>query len=159
MNKEDEMYRGIGGWLILPTIGLIIAPIRLSLFVFKDLLPIFTQGYWSVLTTPGSEVYHHLWAPLLIFEAVGNIGFIIFAIIVMVYLFTKSRLLPRMIIAFMILNLLFVIADFFLANMIPAVAEQRDIADLKELVRTFIGTVIWVPYFLFSKRVQQTFVN
>ena len=159
MVEETKSYEGIGGWLILPLIGLFIVPIRISLLVLKDLVPIFTEGHWNVLTTPGSGAYHPLWAPLLIFECAGNAIFIIFSIVLLVFFFPKSRLLPKLIIFYLVLNLLFVAGDFFLADLIPAVAEQSNPHSAKELGRAIIGAMIWVPYFLFSKRVKQTFVR
>ncbi|MEA1994815.1 MAG: DUF2569 domain-containing protein [Campylobacterota bacterium] len=155
----EKSYEGIGGWLILPIIGLIITPIRVTLLMFKDLAPIFTEGYWNVLTTPGSEAYHPLWASLIIFESVGNIVFIIFPIVLLVFLFRKSKLLPKLMISCLVLNLLFVASDFFLSDLIPAIAEQNDSGSIKELARTVILAVIWIPYFLVSKRVKQTFVK
>jgi hypothetical protein len=159
MAEEMKSYEGIRGWLILPLIGLFIAPIRISLTIFKDLVPVFTEGYWNVITTPGSNTYHPLWAPLIIFECVGNIVFIIFSIVLLIFFFRKSRLLPKLMISYLILSLLFVVSDFFLADLIPAVADQRNYQDTKEIARAVIGTIVWVPYFLVSKRVKQTFVR
>ncbi len=159
MAEEAKSYEGIRGWLILPLIGLFIAPIRISLLVFKDLVPILTKGHWNVLTTPGSGAYHPLWAPLIIFEFMGNAIFVIFSIVLLVFFLQKSRLLPKLIISYSILNLLFVAGDFFLADLIPAVAEQSNPQDAKELGRAIMGAVVWVPYFLLSKRVKQTFVR
>lgn len=159
MAEETKSYEGIRGWLIVPLIGLFIIPIRIFLLFFKDLVPIFTQGHWNVLTTPGTDAYHPLWAPLIIFECVGNAVFVIFSIVLLVLFFRKSRLLPKLMVFYLILNLLFVVGDFFFADLIPAVAEQSNPQDVKELGRAIIGVIIWVPYFLVSKRVKQTFTK
>jgi hypothetical protein len=159
MVEETKSYEGIRGWLILSLIGLFISPIRMSISVFRDLVPIFTEGHWNVLTTPGSSAYHPLWAPLIITECAGNAVFVIFSIVLLVFFFRKSRLLPNLIISYLILNLVFVAGDFFIADMIPAVAEQSNSQAAKELARAIIGAVIWIPYFFVSKRVKQTFVR
>lgn len=159
MPEETKSYEGIRGWLVLPLIGLFINPIRISLLVFKDLVPVFTEGHWNVVTTPGSGAYHPLWAPLIIFECVGNGAFVIFSIVLLVLFFGKSRLLPKLMMFFLVLNFLFVAADFFFADLIPAVAEQSNPQDVKELARSIVGAIIWVPYFFVSKRVKQTFVK
>lgn len=159
MVEGTKSYEGIRGWLILPLIGLFISPIRISISVFRDLVPIFTEGHWNVLTTPGSGVYHPLWAPLIITECVGNAVFVIFSVVLLVFFLRKSRFLPNLIISYLILNLLFLAGDFFIADMVPAVAEQSDPQAAKELGRSIIGAVIWVPYFFVSKRVKQTFVR
>jgi hypothetical protein len=159
MVEGTKSYEGIRGWLILGLIGLFISPIRISISVFRDLIPIFTERHWNVLTTPGSGAYHPLWAPLIITECVGNAVFIIFSIVLLVFFFRKSKLLPNLIISYLILNLLFVAGDFFIADMIPAVAKQSNLQAAEELARAIIGAVIWVPYFFVSKRVKQTFVR
>jgi hypothetical protein len=68
MATVNEEPRGLGGWLILPAISLFVTPIVSAVSFYNDYLPIFREGYWEVLTTPGSEAYHHLWAPFITFD-------------------------------------------------------------------------------------------
>lgn len=159
MGAGAQGLKGIGGWLILPIIGLFVMPIRLAISLQNDFLPIFQQGYWEILTTPGTEAYHHLWAPLLIFEIVGNAFFILFDLVLLYLVFTKHHLFPKLFIVFLASNLAFVTVDFFAADLIPAIAGQDDPESLKELGRTVIGALIWIPYFLTSERVRNTFVK
>jgi hypothetical protein len=154
----QKQYDKIGGWLILVAIGLIFTPIRLLVVIVKDLLPVVSGDTWSRLTTPGTESYHVLWAPLLIFEIVGNCLFILFPIIVAIFFFQKRQFVPRLIIVLLLSNLVFVAIDYFAADLIPFIANQEDMGSLIELIRVFIACVIWVPYFLVSKRVKGTFV-
>jgi hypothetical protein len=79
MVQKQNAYEGIGGWLIVPLIGLLVTPIRIFASVYQDLLAIFPEGYWDVVTNPGHELYHPLWAPLIIIELLGNFVFILFA--------------------------------------------------------------------------------
>jgi hypothetical protein len=157
--NAPKQYNKIGGWLILVAIGLILTPIRLLVVVAKDLLPVFSGDVWSRLTTPGTEAYHPLWAPLLLFEIIGNGLFILFPIIIAIFFFQKRQFVPKLIIVLLLSNLLFLAIDFFAADLIPAVASQEDTASLMELARVFIACLIWVPYFLVSKRVKETFVD
>lgn len=55
MTKVQGAPKGLGGWLILPAIGLFFYPIRIAASFYTDFLPIFQEGYWEVLTTPGRE--------------------------------------------------------------------------------------------------------
>lgn len=151
--------RGLGGWLILPAIGLIVTPIRLMVSLITVFLPIFQKGYWEVITTPGSEAYHQLWAPLIIFEIAGNTFFIIVYIVLIFLFFSKSYRFPTLFIVCLALNLIFVVGDFFFADLIPTVEAQSDFQSVKDLVRFGISAAIWIPYFLVSKRVKNTFVR
>ena len=60
---------------------------------------------------------------------------------------------------FLALNVAFVVIDFFVADLIPAVAAEPDPESTKELIRTIIGAAIWIPYFLKSDHVKNTFIN
>ena len=157
-DAAPQQYDKIGGWLILVAIGLIFAPIRLLVVLFKDLLPALSADTWSRLTTPGTEAYHPLWAPLLLFEVIGNCLFILSPIIIAVFFFQRRRFVPRLFIVLLLANLVFVTIDYFAADLIPFVAAQEDLGSLKELIRALIACAIWVPYFLVSKRVKGTFV-
>jgi hypothetical protein len=156
--KPDSL-RGIRGWLIFPLLGLIINPFRVSFFLYKHLWPIFSKGFWEVLTTPESKAYHPLWAPVLILEMTGNLAIIALGIVALWYFLRKSRLAPRLLISWLGLILVVVWADHFLANLIPAVAKQSHTESIKEIARAVLGAAIWIPYFLVSKRVKATFVN
>jgi len=158
IEATEKQYDNIGGWLILVAIGLIFTPIRLLVVVVKDLLPVLSGDVWSRLTTPGTESYHALWAPLLIFEMVGNCLFILFSIIIAIFFFQKRTFVPKLIIALLLSNLVFVAIDYFAADLIPFIAAQEDMGSLIELMRVFIACLIWVPYFLVSKRVKGTFI-
>lgn len=154
-----KSYDKIGGWLTLVAIGLIFAPLRILLFTFKDIIPVFKPETWSTLTTPTSEAYHSLWAPVLIGELVGNLFFVVFGIILAVLFFQRRKIVPKLAIIFLLTNLGFVVADSLVAGMIPAVAQQDNASTVKEVVRGVVGAAIWVPYFIMSKRVKGTFVR
>jgi hypothetical protein len=156
---KERSYKRIGGWLILLGIALVISPIKVGITLVKDLWPAISNDTWTVLTTPGSNAYHPLWAPLLIFEIVGNTGTIVLCLITLWFFFQKSRVTPQLIIAFLVINLILVAGDSFLSNMIPAVAQQSGPGSARELARSVIGAAIWIPYCLRSKRVKATFVR
>ena len=159
ITTEKQKYQNIGGWLILVGIGIVLSPLRLLLFIGRDLLPVFLSETWTTLTTPGTQIYHPFWGPLLIFELLGNVFFLVFSLVLVIFFFQKRKALPTMIITFYLLNLFFVVSDHFLANLIPLIANQSDQGSLLEIFRSAIASLIWVPYFLFSKRVKGTFVN
>lgn len=159
MNATPAEPKGLRGWLILPAIGLFLAPLRLAVNLMKDFWPIFRDGYWPVLTTPGTEAYHPLWKPLLMFEIVGNTIFILANLALLFFFFTKHWRFPTLFITMLALNVVFVVSDFFMGNAIPAVAATNDPQSAREMARTLAAAVVWIPYFLRSKRVKNTFVK
>jgi hypothetical protein len=151
--------QGLGGWLILPIIGLFILPIKIIIVLTMIHLPIFLKGQWDILTNPNSEVYHALWGPILIGEITFNIFFFLFSVFLLIILFKKKTYFPKLIITYYILNTTIMIIFYYLSGLIPAVAETPDPESARELVRTIIGSAIWIPYFIVSKRVKHTFIN
>jgi len=155
----DTSPRGIGGWLILVVIGLVLTPFRVGYFLLTTHWPIFRDGAWPILTTPGTEAYHPLWGPLIVFEIVGNLGCIALAVIGLWLLLRKSRHAPRAVTGLLAWAALFGVIDYFAGDLIPAVAAEPDPNDLGQLARTLVSAAIWIPYFRLSRRVKATFTE
>jgi uncharacterized protein DUF2569 len=158
--SKEKSRKGIGGWLILPLLGLIISPLRLIYMIYDDLWPIFSPDYWAELTNPDSLSYHPLWYSLLVFEVAGNLIIFLLGLAALLSFLRKSRKTPRLVIIWLLLALVFAAADTYFKGFIPGAAEQFDnISTSSDLWRTGITAVIWIPYFLASKRVKATFLN
>lgn len=158
MNDKNDL-KGLGGWLILIGIGVVIGPFRLAAEMVPLYYGIFTDGTFEVLTTQGSEAYHVMWGPLIVFETVFN-SLLILASCYLIYLyFSKHYLFPKVYIAIVIFSLVFIPFDAWLASFVLPDEPMFDSATTKEFARTIFTTVVWVPYMLISKRVKATFVE
>ena len=62
-------------------------------------------------------------------------------------------------IMFLVTRALFQAADLGVALMIPATAARTGPADYGALASGILVTLIWVPYFIRSRRVQLTFTR
>lgn len=158
--QDNSAPVGLGGWLILVIIGLVVSPIRIVVMMLQNHVPIFTDGTWALVTTPGSEAYHPLWGPLIGFEIVGNLALVALAFATLFLLVVRSRAAPIAAIAWYGGALLFVGLDALLAQQIPLVANQpMDPQTIGEIVRSVVAAAIWIPYFLVSRRVKATFTR
>jgi VanZ family protein len=157
--SEQKLLKGIGGWLILPLLGLILSPLIKIYMIYEDLWPIFSPDYWDDLTSPTSELYHPLWSRVLIFEVAGNVTIFLLGLAALVSFLKKSRKAPRLVIMWLLLALVFVAADSYFRGYIPGAVQEYDNILSSELLRAGIPAAIWIPYFLISKRVKATFVN
>lgn len=120
---------------------------------------IFNEGYWEVLTTPGSLAYDPLWSPILISEIAVNTGLII-ALLYMIFLFfSKKRLFPKYYIGILLFTLVFMVADMLALKVVLPNEPMFDPETTKEFIRSIIGALIWIPYMLVSKRVKATFIQ
>lgn len=153
MNNNNDL-NGLRGWLILVGMSVVIAPFRLAYEFGPLFYSIFTDGTFEILTT-----HHHLWGPLLVCEAVYN-SLMVLASFYLIYLFfSKHYLFPRIYIAIVLLSLLFIPLDAWIASFIITDEPMFDPATTKEFARTLFSAVIWVPYMLVSKRVKATFAE
>jgi hypothetical protein len=149
--------RGLGGWLALVSLILLLSSLFSLAFLIQLYVPLFTNGSWAVLTTPGSEAYHPAFAPLLISELVVNCAFIVAQVWLLVLFYKCSRRFPKLYIWVALLHLLFVLVDAWVASSVLSEAVL-DGGTTAMIVRSAVSVVIWVPYMLVSRRVKNTFV-
>jgi hypothetical protein len=137
---------GIGGWLILPAIGIVVAPIWFAMNVF-DYFPGFE------LLEPGTLVH-----AMTMVEILGLIGFAILGTLTAVQFFTYKRSAPRLYRTFMVGQLLFLVGEYWAA----AILLGRPMFDASSgfaIGKWLVACLIWIPYFLYSARVRNTFVR
>lgn len=152
--------KGIGGWLLLPAAGLVIMPFRMAYQFHQEILPALAPETWNALTSTGSPAYHPFFGVTIIFEAAANVVLFCFTLWLLVLFFKKSKKFPRLAIIWLLAIGVVQIIDFLLIQQIPAVASQPAGMDaIKYIGRSIVGIIIWVPYFLRSQRVKNTFVE
>jgi hypothetical protein len=158
-HSGEISHNKIGGWLILFAIGIVLYPVGILISIFTELLPAFFHENWSVLTTPGSKGYHPLWTPMLLAELIGNICFFFFSICLVVFFFQRRKLVTKLAVLFLLSNLIFVGFDYLLTQFVLMNATSVNLDTTINLIRTGVASVIWIPYFILSKRVKGTFIN
>lgn len=145
--EDPNDLNGIGGWLILPAIGLAISPF-ISLHGVYRTLEVLTGSHYQAFLSfrPGL-------AALILFEAITNT--ILFASLVCLnYLFhTKKRAFPTAMILYFCGQFFLLLIDHLMAMRFNPNAQWTAVA------RSFFAALIWIPYFLNSRRVEATFVN
>jgi transglutaminase-like putative cysteine protease len=147
---------GLGGWLILVGIGVTVSPFRI-LGTIWETLPSYGAATWSNLTTPGAASYNALWAPILMFELIGNISMLVLSGLLIWLYFRRMRQFPIVYIGVGILSWVFVASDLALAGFVsPAPPEPTNW--IREFARLPM-TLIWMLYMLRSRRVRNTFVR
>jgi hypothetical protein len=146
---------GIGGWLILPIIGILLTPLRaLSLI-----------GTYSEM----SEAMPYLSTAQKVFvtiEILVNAVFMVIApIVLLILLFKRMALFPRVFIIWGLANIAFLVLDLIGAQaLFGEVMAQTgtplfDAETVKEFGRGIVLSLVWVPYMALSRRVKNTFVN
>jgi hypothetical protein len=150
---------GIGGWLILPLIGLVLTPLGAVVALLTQQIPAFTEGHFSRLTDPNFVNYHPLWGPLLILEPLATITLAAMAIWALVLMARKKKAFPRLMIAFYTFSVVYMLIDTTLGLQIPHIAAEGKAELIGQMLRAGIVAAIWIPYMRVSRRVKNTFVN
>lgn len=164
VQQESKKYNpfgpsGLGGWLVLVQIGLIATLFMVAFQLLNYNLPSFSPEYWDILTSVQGELYHPLWAPLIVFEAASNVLLLLLCIFSLVLFYQKKALLPRVIILFYCSSLLISLIDYIMLLNIPLSREVSEGSGIRNLIRSAFTCAIWVTYFLKSERVRNTFVR
>ena len=146
---------GIGGWLLLPLLGLALSPLRVMADSVTTFGPLFENDMagWNNLFAGGPAV-----AALVVFEVLANLALIIYPWVVLTYFLRKKRVVPRlMIVWFIAIPAIFLIDATALHFAAPDVSDWG--SSTRDIVRGVVAAAIWIPYFLLSVRVRNTFVH
>tara|TARA_R110002051_G_scaffold143507_5_gene216460 strand:- start:2918 stop:5443 length:2526 start_codon:yes stop_codon:yes gene_type:complete len=152
--KENTELPGqaIGGWLVLPIIGLSITPFVILYQIYLN--EYFDANIWNGFRLGGYENAGML-NVYLGFELFYNFAFLTFTILTLFMLFNKRTGTPTMMIIFYTSNLLVIILESFFMNQVGI----PDPTATSDIIKVAIASAIWIPYFLNSNRVKSTFVN
>lgn len=157
--RHPSIISGLGGWLVLVQIGLYGTLLLQVVQLFRYTVPALLPEMWGAVTSPQSELYDPLWAPTLLFELAVNVSLPLFCLYTLVCMYRKLARVPRLMIVFYSANALFAIVDYALLNLNPMARELVDDNSVKDIVRSIFACAIWIPYFVRSIRVKNTFVN
>jgi hypothetical protein len=144
---EDNYLNGIGGWLILPVIGLALAPFFYIHGIYADFHVLYGSRFQTSLDTrPGLVA-------LIYFELINNSVFIAASIGLNLLLYKKRRIFPTYMCIYLLAQFLFVLADHLMA------LRFNPDSSWAMAQRAFFTCVVWVSYFVRSKRVEATFTR
>ena len=156
---EEQKLEGIGGWLIVVAIGICLSPFRIIASVYPIYSSIFSDGSWEALTTPGSEFYNPLWAPIIGAEIALNSLLVVGWLIIAWLFFNKKQAFRGWYIGILLFTIVFLFADAFAIKTVLPSEEVFDPDTIKEIVRSLVFAAVWIPYVLISERVKATFVR
>lgn len=160
MSDGSPDLRGLGGWLILVGIGVVLSPFQVVFLLSTTFYPIFTDGSWELLTKPTSEFFTPHLAQILVFEISINLIILTASLHLIFLFFRKQRNFPKVYIGIVVFNFTFILLDAWLATIVfPEKPVFDDAGTLQELARSAPALLIWTPYMLLSKRVKATFVE
>ena len=139
--------RGIGGWLILVALGLGFGPIGLLLALGASVLLLLSpEGQTLVAAHPGV-------AGLLLFNAVTDAVLIVLLILLNIVFYKTKKTFPRWAIGYLVVSFILEIA------MHQMMLQYMPTYPSIDAFVSLAAAAVWIPYFLLSRRVKQTFIN
>ena len=148
---------GLGGWLILPMLGLILSALG-QVIALPDIFATFGQ---LGLSGVGGLASNLVQLDILLALAL----YFVAPIALLVLMLGKKRSFPRNFIRWAIAAAILVVFDLLLGYWLGHAALEASgegffgYATLREAIAPLAGLVIWTPYMLNSLRVKNTFVN
>lgn len=162
-NRVEKTIFGLGGWLIPAAIALICAPCFMAFELSNlltpenlDLYKSYFEGSLELGDYPTGAI-----GGLVVFilmEILTNLMLIGLSLFLLYHFFKKSRTLPKWLTAFLLVNVILQIADLIGIHLFPDLIVTT-YQDYNELACWMIMALIWIPYFKYSKRVKETFVQ
>ncbi|MCJ8210799.1 DUF3857 domain-containing protein [Mucilaginibacter sp. RS28] len=143
-------FKMLGGWLILVTIGM-------ALTVLLVLSTLITNGPFDVHTWNSHLSSGFGFRFMILFTAFGNTVELCYAIFCFILLVNRRDILPKAIIGFYTYCAVFIIANYTLsANLLSNGKFGADAG--AAIIRSVLTAAIWIPYFMRSVRVEETFI-
>ncbi len=136
--------RGIEGWLILPAIGLVVGPLVQVVLMAVTYLPLLSK----LGQLEGSL------ANWIVIEFLASAAMLAAYLYVAYLFFNEKRKTPAWFIGLIAASLFINLADSAVGSGVFGFA-----ADASGIFRSLFVCIVWIPYWLLSKRVKNTFVR
>lgn len=148
----------ITGTLYIALFVTLAAPFLTLNSIRKTLLPFSFNETWIAISDKSLETYNPQWVNLVYFEFICNIILFLYTVLLIVLFIQKRRKYATYIIIYFISKVVFITFIMYFKTVIkgpptPTISEISSIA-----LRSLLFTGLWVPYFLLSEKVRETFL-
>lgn len=156
--RENTELKGLGGWLILVGIGLILSVVIIPVGLYP-LFEILDPELWSSLAEFQPETFNPTMRLVVYAELLAN-ALLFMACLYLIFLFFKKHyLFPRCFIAIQVTVVVMILVDSYVISLFNPDMPALDLDTLKSFSRSSIMAAIWISYMLKSERVKLTFVE
>jgi hypothetical protein len=150
--SASEDLEGLSGWLVLVAIGLVVSPFVMLFTIVTVNLPFLTDHRYQPYLSS-----HPAFAALAVFEVITNIIFIASVLGLAFLFFTKRKAFPTFMILYLVTQCGVILFDTIAVHALVPSADLS--AAYTSVARSLIGALVWIPYFVVSRRVKATFIR
>ncbi|WP_017689928.1 DUF2569 domain-containing protein [Paenibacillus sp. PAMC 26794] len=161
IRPEPPVISGLGGWLILIQIGLWVSLVLL-IADMSQVNVIMDPVRWEGVRGVDPELYTEGIRPLLWFGVISSVILLMIVIVNLALLYKKKKQFPRMMIVLCIVNVFIGVMTWIMIARIEVPREQHVLDPTSAFnltIRSLLTCCIFIPYFLKSVRVKNTFVK
>ncbi|MBW8324036.1 MAG: DUF3857 domain-containing protein [Prolixibacteraceae bacterium] len=151
VNPEKQALK-FYGWILLPVIGLYFTPLLVTYQIFNT--GYFSAGLLENFMAQRTDL-PAMMEILFYFELLFNVLIVVLSVFLIILSIQKRITFPKLYIFFRVFVLVGIVFD----SVVSAALLNSDLEGQNELVRTIIGSAVWIPYFIYSKQVKATFVK
>ena len=153
--EANPELTGIGGWLVLVSIGVTLRPLVLLGQLVTSPHHSFNQDVWEAMTIPGHDSYQEALGPVIIAETAGNLLMLIGNLLMVVLFYRRQRAFPLTFIAVIAFS-----AGTHLLKNLETTKSSAAISDgMRAAIQSVAQAIVWIPYMLVSRRVKATFTR
>lgn len=155
---QENTNLTIGGWLVLPAINIVITAFVILFQLFSE--DFFNHNIWvGILNSDLDNSYQILF--FVAAELIYNVLYFTFTILIIILFFNRRSNIPILISVFYVVSFTIPLADTLITSEIfPSNLIDSDISETyKDITRSAIAAIIWIPYFHISDRVKNTFIK
>ncbi|WML34442.1 DUF2569 domain-containing protein [Clostridium sp. OS1-26] len=157
--KTLDRPKGIRGWLILVMLQVFSNFLNLFMSLQYNLTILDNSKLLNTLANPSHLYYSPNWKPVILFETIIEMGLLIYIAITLIFFFNAKKRAINMMIIFYILLAIYPIAVVIARSQVPYLTQEYTREDYIKLISSVIASLIWITYFIKSKRVKNTFIN
>ena len=146
---EEKSVVGLAGWLRLIGFLAVAGPLYLTYIISTAYVDAFTSGLWQQITSPQTQGYHPLLAPIFIADVIVILAILAMSAHAMNLFFQRSRRFPPL---FMKINAT-IVAVFIVKHLVlTAGVPARYVIDANFWIAAGIYGALVLPMRVLSKR-------
>lgn len=151
---------GIGGWLILPIIGLFLTIAWTLITLVPVLQPDTLAGFQAFFEGRIPAEYNTMMYVALLSGADGVVG-IALSVVCLAQIFRLKRSVPMLMTVFYVFGVWATAVELYAVTEFPLLRESAGdvVTGQAQTLGSFLRAGLWISYFWVSKRVKNTFVR